>query len=202
LNGTANLVSRKGAISGINVEQMLKRMERSPLSRGNEFRSGKTPYDSLSASLKITHGTATIEDIRVEGPTVRLGMVGSASIPDRDLDLRGTASLVSTTLPPFELPFMVQGAWDDPIMLPDAQSLIQRSGAAQPLLDALRKSSAREAVRSAIEKLGIGQPAAPAAKPPPAETAAKPATAEYAPAATESLPAAEPKSGATAEPAQ
>ena len=121
LNGTANLVSRKGAISGINVEQLLKRMERSPLSRGNEFRSGKTPYDTLSASLKITQGTATVEDIRVEGPTVRLGMVGSASIPDRDLDLRGTASLVSTTPPAFELPFMVQGAWDDPVMLPDAR---------------------------------------------------------------------------------
>jgi AsmA protein len=192
LNGTANLVSRKGAISGINVEQLLKRMERSPLSRGNELRTGKTPYDTLSASLKITRGNATVEDIRVEGPTVRLGMVGSASIPDRDLDLRGTASLVSTTPPAFELPFMVQGAWDDPVMLPDAQSLIQRSGAAQPLLDALRKSTARDAVRSAIERFGIGVPAAPPARPQP-ETAAKPATAEYAPAATESLPAAEPK---------
>ena len=73
LNGTASLVSRKGAISGINVEQLLKRMERSPLSRGNEFRTGKTPYDTLSVSLKITQGTATVEDIRVEGPTVRLG---------------------------------------------------------------------------------------------------------------------------------
>ena len=160
LNGTANLVSRKGAIAGINVEQLLKRMERSPLSRGNEFRSGKTPYDTLNASLKITQGTATIEDIRVEGPTVRLGLVGSASIPDRDLDLRGTASLVSTTpTPAFELPFMVQGAWDDPVMLPDAQSLIERSGAAQPLLDALRKSTARDAIRSAIEKFGVSLPA-------------------------------------------
>ena len=98
---------------------------------------------------------------------------------------------------------MVQGAWDDPIMLPDAQSLIQRSGAAQPLLDALRKSSAREAIRSAIEKFGIGVPAAPPAKSPPTETAAKPATsAEYAPAATESLPAPEPKPGEAPETAQ
>jgi AsmA protein len=202
LNGTASLVSRKGAISGINVEQLLKRMERSPLSRSNEFRTGKTPYDTLSVSLKITQGTAAVEDIRVEGPTVRLGMAGSASIPDRDLDLRGTASLVSTTPPAFELPFMVQGAWDDPVMLPDAESLIQRSGAAQPLLDALRKSTTRDAIRSAIERLGIGVPAAPPATPPPAETAAKPATAEYAPAATESLPAPEPKPGETAEPAR
>ena len=181
-------------------------MERSPLSRGNEFRSGKTPYDILNASLKITQGTATIEDIRVEGPTVRLGLVGSASIPDRDLDLRGTASLVSTTpTPAFELPFMVQGAWDDPVMLPDAQSLIERSGAAQPLLDALRKGTARDAIRSAIEKFGVSLPAAPPQPTPPSapETAGKPAeSVEYAPAATETQPAPEPKAGETSEPAR
>ncbi len=194
LNGTANLVSNKGAIAGINVEQLLKRIERSPLSRGNEFRTGKTPYDTLNASLKITRGTVNVEDIRIEGPTVRLTMNGSASIPDRDLDLRGAASLVTaSSAPPFELPFMVQGPWEDPVMLPDAQSLIERSGAAQPLLDALRKSNAREAIRSAIDKLGIGRPAAPAAKP-AAETAAKPeAKTEYSPAASESLPASEPQ---------
>ena len=53
----------------------------------------------------------------------------------------------------FELPFVVQGRWDDPIMLPDAQSLIRRSGAAAPLLDAVRDRKARDAVRSVIERL-------------------------------------------------
>ena len=65
---------------------------------------------------------------------------------------------------PFELPFIVQGSWDDPIMLPDPEALIQRSGAAAPLLNA---------VRSAIERLtgtpsGTAVPAAdqsPAPKP-------------------------------------
>ena len=33
---------------------------------------------------------------------------------------------------------MVQGPWDDPLMLPDAQILIKRSGAAAPLLDAVK----------------------------------------------------------------
>ena len=43
LNGTAGLTSRKGAIAGFNVEQLLKRIERRPLSGGGEFRTGKTP---------------------------------------------------------------------------------------------------------------------------------------------------------------
>jgi AsmA protein len=53
----------------------------------------------------------------------------------------------------FDLPFVVQGQWDDPIMLPDAQSLIRRSGAAAPLLDAIKAHNAGAAVRSVIDKL-------------------------------------------------
>ncbi len=53
-------------------------------------------------------------------------------------------------------------------MLPDAQSLIRRSGAAAPLLDAIKARSAGSAVRSVIDKL-LAAPAgspAPAAAPP------------------------------------
>ncbi|HEV3373058.1 MAG TPA: hypothetical protein VG145_10965, partial [Xanthobacteraceae bacterium] len=74
---------------------------------------------------------------------------GSASIPARDLDLTGTASLLSTSAsgaaeaaPAFELPFVVQGAWDDPLLLPDVQVLMKRSGAAAPILDAIRNRAA------------------------------------------------------------
>jgi AsmA protein len=172
LNGTATLSSRKGAITGLNVEQLLKRIERSPLSGGGDFRIGKTPYDSLTVSLKIVDGQANVEDMRMDG-SVGLGLTGTASIPAREVDLRGTATLVQTggtsqaVLPAFELPFMVQGPWNDPIMLPDAQALIQRSGAAAPLLDAVRNRGTAEAVRSVIDRLrGPSRPA-----PQPTETA-------------------------------
>jgi AsmA protein len=38
-------------------------------------------------------------------------------------------------------------------MLPDTQSLLSRSGAAAPLLDAVRGKTTSEAVRNAIERL-------------------------------------------------
>ncbi len=108
---------------------------------------------------------------------MRLALAGSASIPTRDLDLKGTASLFGApneATPSFARPFVVQGPWDDPIMLPDPQSLIRRSGAAAPLLDALRNKKNRDAVRSAIERLTGPAPAArpsdnaaPAAEPEP-----------------------------------
>ena len=199
LNGTATLSSRKGAIAGFNVEQLLRRIERRPLSGGGEFRSGKTPYEALTVNLNIIQGVANVDDVRMEGPSVGLALTGSASIPERHLDLRGTASLLSVSasganaaVPAFELPFMVQGPWDDPIILPDPQSRIQRSGAAQPILDAVRNRSARDPVRSAIERLTGAVPAQPA-EPPPATIAPELAgssgsTPATPPARTEQVP--------------
>jgi AsmA protein len=172
VSGTASLTGRDGAISGINIEQLLKRLERRPLSGGGDFRTGSTPYDRIDVSLRMTQGTVEVQDMKVESTAVRLALAGSASIPDRELDLKGTAALVVPTragAPPFGLPFVVQGSWDDPIMLPDAEALIRRSGAAAPLLNAVRERSTRDTVRSAIERL-TGGSAAPAA-----DTAAAPA---------------------------
>ncbi|MEA2993873.1 MAG: AsmA protein [Alphaproteobacteria bacterium] len=164
LNGSATLTSRQGAVTGFNVEQLLRRLERRPLSGSGDFRTGRTPYDTLAVTLGIKQGTVTAEDVHIDGAAVRLAMAGTASIPARDLDLKGVASLVSASTSGassgFELPFMVQGAWDDPILLPDTQSLLRRSGAAAPLLDALRDRQARDAGRAAINRL-IGDPAAP-----------------------------------------
>jgi AsmA protein len=149
LNGSANLVSRKGSIAGVNVEQMLKRLAKSPLSRGNELSSGKTPYNLLVANLKIDQGTIKVDDVHIEGPSLRLALAGSASIPARELDLSGTASLLSISAsgaaeaaPAFELPFVVQGPWDDPQLLPDIKVLMKRSDAASNLLGAIQNRAA------------------------------------------------------------
>jgi AsmA protein len=168
LNGTANLTGEKGALLGLNVEELLRRLERRPLSGGGEFRTGRTPFDKIAVTLKITKGTVTVEDVKIDGSAVKLALAGSASIPTRDLDLKGTATLVSTSKPAtaaFELPFIVQGPWDDPIMLPDPEALIRRSGAAAPLLNAVRDQRARDAARSVIDRLtGTPAPAIPAAE--------------------------------------
>ena len=180
LNGTATLVGANGALAGLNVEQLLRRLERSPLSGGGDFRTGRTPYEKINVVVNISQGTAAVQDMKIEGTAVRLGMVGSASIPARELDLKGTASLTATAragTQPFELPFIVQGSWDDPIMLPDPEVLIRRSGAAAPLLNAVRERRAREQVRSVLERLTGAQPGGAT---PAAEQSTAPAPADKA----------------------
>jgi len=180
LDGTASLTGHDGAIAGLNVEQLLKRLERQPLSGAGGLRSGSTPYDTLNVALKFADGIATAEDIRLEGPAARVTLTGTASVPTREYDLKGVAGLTAAPggPPGFELPFVVQGPRDDPLIFPDPESLIRRSQAAGPLLDAVKDRKTRDTVRSVIERLTGGgvKPAAPdAVVTAPAAPAAAPA---------------------------
>ena len=144
LNGTATLSANQGALVGYNVEQLLRRLESRPLAARNEFRTGRTPFQKLNVSLKVVHGTARVEEVSLDNAAIRLGIVGSVSIPARDVDLKGKASLIPAGAPAdtpadFELPFVVQGPWDNPVMLPDTELLLRRSGAAAPLFEQLRR---------------------------------------------------------------
>jgi len=163
LGGTVTVTAQQGALTGINVEQMLRRLERRPLSGGGDVRNGRTPYERLNVVLKIANGAVTVEDASVDGAAVKIALTGAASIPARDLDLKGSASLLNGPNDvAFELPFVVNGTWDDAFPLPDPASLIRRSGAAAPLLDAVRDKKTRDAVRSALERLSGPRPPAEA----------------------------------------
>ena len=170
LGGTATLNGHDGAIAGFDAEQLLKRLERRPLSGGGNFRSGSTPYNTLTLAVNFADGTATVKDIRLEGPATRLTLTGTASVPNREYDLKGVASLVTAAnaAPGFALPFVVQGPWDDPLIFPDAESLIRRSPASAPLLDAIKDKKSRDAVQSVLDRLTGGgrKPASPDAAPP------------------------------------
>jgi AsmA protein len=152
LDGTATLTGHDGAISGFNVEQLLRRLERRPLSGAGNFRSGSTPYTNLTVAVKFADGLATTEDVRMEGPAARVTVRGTASVPTREYDLKGVASLVSNGTSSFDLPFVVQGPWDDPLIFPEVDTLIKRSPEAEALLK-------NRTVRSVLERL-TGQKAA------------------------------------------
>ena len=159
LDGTATLTGHDGAINGFNVEHLLRRLERRPLSGAGNFRSGSTPYDKLNISLKFRDGIATADNVHIDGPATRLTLSGTASVPSREYDLKGVASLVSAskTASEFDLPFVVQGPWEDPLIFPaDPVSLIKRSPVTAPLLDAIKDPKAHDAVRSALEHFGGG----------------------------------------------
>lgn len=133
LKGGAEISVQRGALKGINVEQVLRNIEKKPLSIFGNLRGGQTPFDRFNAKLAITGGTASLEEAEAESGSVRVTLGGRASIPQRDLDLKGTASLVqpagaAPVATAFALPFFVRGSWDNPHMWPDTAALLRRSG--------------------------------------------------------------------------
>jgi AsmA protein len=135
LQGQANLLVQNGSFNGLNVEQALRRFERRPLSGTADLRGGRTPFDRFSAKLQVTEGNASVQEAEMQNALLHITLSGLASIPRRDLDLRGTASLIRPAASgdadavTFNLPFLVRGSWDDPTLVPDPSALIRRSEA-------------------------------------------------------------------------
>jgi AsmA protein len=156
LNGTVQVAAKQGALNGLNVEQMMRRLLRSPLSANGDFRNGRTPFEKLNIGLRIVQGLATIDDVALEGPSVRFALTGTTSIPQREFNLSGTANLISGTTADanafFELPFTVRGQWESPSIIPDTRTLIQRSPAVRPLLDAVQDRKTRDEIQDAINR--------------------------------------------------
>jgi AsmA protein len=154
LNGTVQVVAREGALNGWNVEQMMRRLQRSPLSANGDFRNGRTPFEKLNIRFRIVQGLATIEDVALEGSSVQLALTGTTSIPAREFNLSGTANLTGGTASDalFELPFTVRGQWGNPSIVPDTRTLIERSPAVRSLLDAQDKKT-RDDMQDGINRL-------------------------------------------------
>ena len=179
LNGTATLSSRKGAIAGSERRATARRIERKPLSGGGDFRVGKTPYETLTVNLKIVNGVANVEDVRMEGAVVGLGLSGTASNPcARSRSARDSPACSSANATAARACLRIRAA------LHGARTMERphhAAGSAKPdralrrsraLLDAMRNRGTADAVRSVIERLrGRRQ------RHPPAPTAAAPALA-------------------------
>lgn len=167
LSGYVNLQAANGAIAGIDVAQVMRRIERRPLSGGGDLRGGRTPFERLSARISLTSGVASVHKAEITGKQVNLSLQGEVDVGDRDLDLKGHAILLPNGTErqsqPFDLPFIIQGSWQSPYVMLDPRSLIERSGAAAPLLEAVRNRgvAGEAAVRTVIEQL-----AKPTALPP------------------------------------
>jgi AsmA protein len=66
-----------------------------PLSGGGNFQQGSTPYDNLTIAVKLADGIAAAEDVRIESAATRVTLTGTASVPGREYDLKGIASLTA-----------------------------------------------------------------------------------------------------------
>jgi AsmA protein len=141
LNGAISFDAVNGTIHGINIAQQLQRLERSPLALGS-LSGGRTAFARLHGGLDIAEGTGFLRDLQLESPELALAMAGKVNVAARTLQLAGTAARREKE-PPFVLPFTVTGDWQSPVVRPDIDMLLRRSGAAAPLFPAIKAPTAQ-----------------------------------------------------------
>lgn len=129
-----------GEVSGVDLEQALRRMANRPLSIAIEVHTGRTRFSSASCAFHVAAGKADMNRCIASGLGVALAMTGSAEIGQRSLDLHVVARQTGTeangpSAPKLHLDLM--GPWDDPVLVLDSASLIRRSAVAAPLLRSL-----------------------------------------------------------------
>ncbi|MCI0465679.1 MAG: AsmA family protein [Beijerinckiaceae bacterium] len=138
LNGLAHIDVANGQLGRIDLNSVLRRIDKSPLALLTGIRHGRTAFDHTGFGLHLENGVASIEDGKLESTSLKLAFGGTVDFAERGLDVHAVAmpTLAETTAgketPHFR--FDVGGSWDDLTFTPDVRGLIRRSGAAAPLL--------------------------------------------------------------------
>jgi AsmA protein len=140
VNGRVGITVRQGDLWGVAFADALRRSERRPLSAPLEWKGGRTPFEQAQVVLNVHGGIADVVDAQLVGTAARAAVQGLVSLLDRSLVLKATVEgLVPANAGPNPGPslvFDIYGPWGDVSIVPDARTLIQRSGAARQLLGA------------------------------------------------------------------
>lgn len=131
LNGKASLNLRQGELGGFAFIDLLRRAERNPVAALREWRQGKTPFDTASATANVADGIATITDAQMTGPTYRLTLAGQAFLQQGWIEMAGQLAQQSGSL---TVPLVLQGPLEGPSLAPNAEATFRPAGSTLPNL--------------------------------------------------------------------
>lgn len=133
--GRGSVLIRSGEIGGVNLADVLRRAESRPLSAFLDWRGGRTAFEQVQQSWTMSAGIADLEGTTTS-PGLQGAVQGRVSVVERSVALRAKVEAASRAqggeAP--ALVFDLVGPWDNVAVVPDARALIERSGAARPLL--------------------------------------------------------------------
>ncbi|MCC5979544.1 MAG: AsmA family protein [Salinarimonas sp.] len=135
--GEGRVKVRNGQFVGIALDDAIRRFEHQPLTASRNLRSGMTAFDEAHAGIRVENGLGKVVDAGFAAPSISGVVQGIFFIPDRRISARAAVQskeAVADGDMVSALSFDIQGPWHDIAILPDANALIQRSGAARLLL--------------------------------------------------------------------
>jgi AsmA protein len=131
LGGKALLKLADGALSGVNLEEALRRNQRRPLDLAKDMRSGDTAFEEAALDLVVDRGVAHVASGSLVAQGLRADAEGDADLGAQTLSLRVNAAQTEPTgaAPPdgARLSLDISGPWSKPIV----QSADPDAGAGQ-----------------------------------------------------------------------
>ncbi len=134
LSGSADVSITNGTLIGVNLANILKRIETRPLSAIRDMKGGKTDFDRVNMSATISTGNATLDKAEMLFPPNGMTMSGQINIGQRRLTLEGLATGPDPEngTAPAILPYTVTGSFDEPLLTPDVGRILKRQGTTTP----------------------------------------------------------------------
>jgi AsmA protein len=125
LAGNARIQMKEGSIKGINLNDPMKSVKSAiPSKTTKHDPSQKTDFTDLNATFAIKNGVARNDDLKAQGPLIKIGGAGNLDIGNNGIDYLAKA----TTLANITIPVKLSGALDNPTWNVDYSGLLGGAG--------------------------------------------------------------------------
>jgi AsmA protein len=161
LAGKTNLVVANGAINGINVAGAVRSLSRGRWDGLDKALSEKTDFSEMSIGFAIQNGIATSNDLKLQGPLLRMGGAGQISLPARTVDYVARPKLVGSiegqggagNVAGLEIPLRIKGPLAKPEIVPDVDSLAKNPEKAVEAVKEIGRQLKQDGNMQGVKKL-------------------------------------------------
>lgn len=135
-NGKADFAFSNGAIVGYNIPGTIRGLTQGKFHGFERVAADKTEFNELAASFAITNGVAANQDLRLNGPALKVTGAGQIQLPAQTVDYmvkpKVTAALLGQTGgvadalgSGIEVPVKITGPWAKPQIAADSAAALK-----------------------------------------------------------------------------
>lgn len=132
MTGRIDINVEQNSITGLDLLAFLHRVEARPIGAVLGLKNGTTFFDQGRISLQIDQGLADIKTAKfTKFPDLQVRLGGKIDFAKSQFAISGNAmaSSAQSTERSIDLPFSLQGPFDDPAFIPDFTNVTKQSGA-------------------------------------------------------------------------
>lgn len=157
-NGKADFAFTNGAIVGYNIPGTIRALTLGKFNGFERVPSDKTEFNELAASFAITNGVAANQDLRLNGPSLKVTGAGQIQLPAQAVDytvkpkltaaLLGQSGTVADALGAgIDVPVRITGPWAKPHFAADSAAALKDPKNIEAAKDIGRKLKDNEQVK-------------------------------------------------------